>query len=82
MPELKDLHKASEVWTCHTPPPSNRLFYISVHYGKTPTEIYFQVTLDNLDDGAELGESEIRAIAAALDEVRKRLMIPKGETKC
>jgi len=82
MPELKDLHKASEHWTSHTPPPSNRRFYISVHYGKTATEIHFQVTLDDLDDGPQLGESEIRAIAATLDEVHKRLMIPKGETKC
>jgi len=82
MPELKDLHKESELWTSQTPPPPNRRFYISVHYGKIPTEIYFHVTLDDLDDGAQLRESDIRAIVAALDEVHKILMIPKGETKC
>jgi len=82
MPELKDLHKKSELWTSRIPQPSNRWFYISVHYGETHTEIYFKVTLDNLDDGAELRESEIRAIVATLDELHNRLMIPKGETKC
>jgi len=82
MPPNEDLRKVSELWFTITPPPSNRRLYISVHYDQTDQKTYLHANLDDPDESQTLGESEIRFIATTLDEVRTRLGLPKGETKC